>query len=318
MQFLDVKTDFAFKKVFGSNGSKDILISFLNSVIDFGQGEKIADLTIVDPYQIPLLKGMKDSYVDVKARLSNNKHVIIEMQVLNVEGFEKRVLYNAAKAYSAQLMKPDTFSTLEPIIALTITDFIMFDVDKVITYFKLLEKDELIKYNDEIELIFIELPKFKKEEDELTSITDKWIYFIKNAGGLEYTPKRLTEDAEIKKAFEIANIANMSREEFDVQWKQRDFILCQKGLSEFALKQGMEQGIEQGREEGKKEGKKEGLEQGMEAGEKKKAIEIAKTLLSFGNNIERVSIITGLTIEEIAAVQPMHQECMELVSDIEC
>ncbi|MFH0775087.1 MAG: Rpn family recombination-promoting nuclease/putative transposase, partial [bacterium] len=114
MQFLDVKTDFAFKKVFGSNGSKDILISLLNAVIDFGDSEKIVDLIIVDPYQIPLIEGMKDSYVDVKAKLSNNKNVIIEMQVLNVEGFEKRVLYNAAKAYSTQLPKGEDFTTLEP------------------------------------------------------------------------------------------------------------------------------------------------------------------------------------------------------------
>ncbi|MFH1096897.1 MAG: Rpn family recombination-promoting nuclease/putative transposase, partial [Candidatus Desantisbacteria bacterium] len=103
MEFLDVKTDFAFKKVFGSKESKGILISFLNAIIDFEQGEKIIDLTIVDPYQMPLLKGMKDSFVDVKANLSNHKNVIIEMQVLNVEGFEKRVLYNAAKEYSSQL-----------------------------------------------------------------------------------------------------------------------------------------------------------------------------------------------------------------------
>ncbi|MEW6620481.1 MAG: PD-(D/E)XK nuclease family transposase, partial [bacterium] len=69
MRFLDVKTDYAFKKVFGSQGSKDILISFLNSVIDFKETEKIVDLVIVDPYQIPLIKGMKDTYVDVKAKL---------------------------------------------------------------------------------------------------------------------------------------------------------------------------------------------------------------------------------------------------------
>ncbi len=66
MQFLDVRTDFAFKRVFGSEQSKAVLIDFLNAVIDFGS-ERITDLTIVDPYQIPLLKGMKDSYVDVKA-----------------------------------------------------------------------------------------------------------------------------------------------------------------------------------------------------------------------------------------------------------
>ncbi|MFH0775215.1 MAG: Rpn family recombination-promoting nuclease/putative transposase, partial [bacterium] len=153
MQFLDVKTDFAFKKVFGSNESKDILISFLNAVIDFGEDEKIVDLTIVDPYQIPLIEGMKDSYVDVKAKLSNHKNVLIEMQVLNVEGFEKRVLYNAAKSYSIQLPKGEDFTTLEPIIALTITDFVMFkEIDPVITYFNLIEKKALIKYNDEIEL----------------------------------------------------------------------------------------------------------------------------------------------------------------------
>ena len=97
MQFLDVRTDFAFKRVFGSEQSKAVLLDFLNALIDFG-GERITDLTIVDPYQIPLLKGMKDTYVDVKAVLSNGNQVIIEMQVLAYEGFEKRILYNAAKA----------------------------------------------------------------------------------------------------------------------------------------------------------------------------------------------------------------------------
>ena len=142
MRFLDVKTDYAFKKVFGSEDSKCILINFLNAIIDFEGNDKIIDLTtIADPYQIPLIKGMKETYVDVKAILSNNKRVIIEMQVLNVEGFEKRVLYNAAKTYSNQLQKAEIYSTLELIIALTITDFLMFEeIEKVITYFKLLEK----------------------------------------------------------------------------------------------------------------------------------------------------------------------------------
>jgi predicted transposase/invertase (TIGR01784 family) len=71
MQFLDIKTDFAFKKVFGSEESKDVLISFLNAIITFDQHETIVDLSIADPYQIPLIKGMKDSYVDIKALLSN-------------------------------------------------------------------------------------------------------------------------------------------------------------------------------------------------------------------------------------------------------
>ncbi len=107
MRFLDVKTDFAFKKVFGSEDSTDILIDFLNAVLEYPPERTITALTIVDPYQIPLLKGMKDTYVDVKAKLTDGRQVIIEMQVLNVPGFEQRVLFNAAKAYSVQLQKGD-------------------------------------------------------------------------------------------------------------------------------------------------------------------------------------------------------------------
>ncbi|MFH1097614.1 MAG: Rpn family recombination-promoting nuclease/putative transposase [Candidatus Desantisbacteria bacterium] len=284
MQFLDVKTDFAFKKVFGSQESQEILISFLNSVINFEGDEKIVSLTIVDPYQIPLIKGMKDTFVDVKARLSNHKQVIIEMQVLNVQGFEKRILYNAAKSYSSQLQKAQDFSTLEPIIALTITDFVMFEkIDTVITYFKLIEKEFLIEYSDEIELIFVELPKFEKSEEELTSIADKWIYFIKNAGTLESTPKTLITEVEIEKAFGIANTAGMSHEELEAQWKRHDFLYLQKNSIEFALMKGIEQGIEQGKKE--------------------KAIEIARNLLQLEIDIEKISKITGLTMDEIEEIE---------------
>ena len=93
MRFLDVKTDYAFKKVFGSAESKPILISFLNALIGFPEGREVTDLTIVDPYQIPMLQGMKDTYVDVKATLADGGQVIVEMQVLNVKGFEQRILY---------------------------------------------------------------------------------------------------------------------------------------------------------------------------------------------------------------------------------
>ncbi|MEW6104572.1 MAG: Rpn family recombination-promoting nuclease/putative transposase [bacterium] len=261
MHFLDVKTDFAFKKVFGSEGSKDILISFLNSIVKFNDNSIIEDLTIVDPYQIPLLKGMKDTYVDVKARLSNGNIVIIEMQVLNYEGLEKRILYNAAKAYSTQLLTGEQYFLLNPIIAITITDFEMFsEFSKVISYFKLKEKDELIEYSGDIELIFIELPKFTKGEDELKDITDRWIYFIKNAGNLEYIPKTLEKEVEIKRAFEIVNQAGLSAEELEMQFKRKDFIYIQQASIRYAEKKGMERGMEKGMEKGMKEGMEKGME----------------------------------------------------------
>ena len=144
MQFLDVKTDYAFKKVFASEHSKKLLISFLNSLIYSQSSQYISDLTIVDPYTIPMLKGVKDSYVDVKAVLNDNSLVIIEMQVLNHQGFEKRVLYNAAKNYSIQLKKSEDYHLLNPVIALSIVDFIMFNETDVVSHFKLLEKEKLV------------------------------------------------------------------------------------------------------------------------------------------------------------------------------
>ncbi len=282
MKFLDVKTDFAFKKVFGSEDSKDILINFLNTVIVFENNQKIQSLTIVDPYNIPMLKGMKDTYVDVKAELDNKKHVIIEMQVLNHEGFEKRILYNAAKKYSTQLKKGAGYQLLNPVIALTITDFDLFpDQKDLISHYKLLEKKHLIEYSDDIELIFIELPKFTKTEEELNSIQDKWLYFIKNAGSLEYVPKNLSK--EIEKAYQIANEANFSEEELELQHKKRDWIYIQKSSIELASKEGREKGREEGREEGRLEEKKQ----------------IVINMHQAGVDISLISQITGFSADEI-------------------
>jgi predicted transposase/invertase (TIGR01784 family) len=306
VQFLDIKTDYAFKKVFGSEESKNILLSFLNSLIEFEDGSIIEDLTIVDPYQIPLIQGMKDTYVDVKAVLSNKRRVIIEMQVLNVEGFEKRVLYNAAKLYSSQLKKGNSFTTLEPIIALTITDFMMFsDIKEVITYFVLKEKERLIKYSDDIELIFVELPKFTKDENQLENITDKWIYFVKNAGNLEYIPKTLQEDREIRKAFDIANTAGMSEEELEAQWKRHDFIFLLKGSIEYAYKKGKEEGRKELRDEGKLEGLIEGIsfalevkfgDEGIKLAERLKEIKEIDRLEEIKEDIKKLSRIDELQL----------------------
>ncbi len=269
MQFLDVRTDYAFKKVFGSEESKDILISFLNSIIYRDSPKKIADLTIVDPYNIPMLKGMKDTFVDVKADLNDKTKVIIEMQVLNHMGFEKRVLYNAAKNYSVQLNRKESYELLNPVIALNIVDFDMFnDSSEVITNFKLLEKKQFINYSDDIELIFIELPKFNKTEEELENITDQWIYFIKNAGSLEYIPKNM--DTCVVEALQSVNEASMSKNELESQHKRKEFIYIQKSAIELAKEQG----------------------------ENKRTIEIAKNLLDVLDN-ETISLKTGLSEEEI-------------------
>ena len=257
MQFLDVKTDYAFKKVFGSIDSKDILISFLNALIYNESKIKIKDLTIVDPYNIPMIKGVKDTFVDVKALLNDDTTVIIEMQVLNHKGFEKRILYNAAKNYSIQLNKAEDYHLLNPVIALTIVDFNMFEEnDNIINRFKLIEKETFINYNDDIELVFIELPKFKNSIEELKNIKDEWIYFVKNAGSLEYIPKNL--DKAIQNALENINEANMSKDELEAQHKRKEFISIQR----LAILKADEDGFEKGLEKGLEKGIEQGIEQG--------------------------------------------------------
>ena len=108
----------------------------------------------------------------------------------------------------------------------------------------MLEKKQFIEYSDDIELIFIELPKFNKAESELTTIQDKWLYFIKNSGDLDYIPHNLGQ--ELEKAFNIANEANLNTEELELQHKKRDWIYIQKSSIELATKTRLKQGLEQG------------------------------------------------------------------------
>lgn len=246
MIFINPRTDFAFKKIFGSEQSHDILISFLNGILYAGE-PTIQDLTIVNPYQGPIIRGLKSTYLDIKAELNTGEMVVIEMQVLNVAGFEKRILYNAAKAYSVELAEGQSYANLNPVIALTITDFIMFDeMDQYLSRFMLKEKDCLINYPiHDLELVFVELPKFNRSLAELETLSDRWIYFLQHAPDLETIPEKMAEIPEMNQAFAIANKATLTREELDEQHHQSFFIHDQRGVSIKATEQGIKQGIKQ-------------------------------------------------------------------------
>ena len=254
MRFINPKIDFAFKKIFGSNESREILISFLNAMLYAGE-PVIEDLEIIDPYLAGQIFGSKDTYLDVKARISDGRTVIIEMQVLNVPAFGKRVLYNAAKTYALQLNRADRYQRLRPVIALNITDFEMFpNQSEVISRFAFKETQRLFDYPDsEIELVFIELPKFNKELSSLITLTDKWIYFVKNTGNLEIAPDTMVVVPEIERAFQIANDTNLSQKDLDELQKQESWIQDQQGAIDLAAQQALERGMERGMERGKSE-----------------------------------------------------------------
>jgi predicted transposase/invertase (TIGR01784 family) len=243
MSFINPKTDFAFKKIFGSADSKDILISFLNALLYEGR-PVIEDLEIIDPYLAPKIKGVKDTYLDVRAKITGDKTVIIEMQVLNVESFEKRILYNATKAYSVQLKSGENYNLLNPVIALTITDFQMFEnINAVISHFCFKEKTLLIDYlPNELEVVFVELPKFNKNLKDLETLTDKWIYFMKAARTLRNVPPELASVPELLKAFAIASEANLDEDELADLERREMFIQDQRGAITKATRLGIKQG----------------------------------------------------------------------------
>jgi predicted transposase/invertase (TIGR01784 family) len=275
--FINPKTDFAFKKIFGSKKSKDILISFLDAILYNAEGT-ILDLEILDPYQAPRIKGMKDSYLDVKATITDNKTVIIEMQVLNVLGFEKRVLYNAAKAFSIQLSVGEDYALLNPVIALTITDFEMFPgQERIISRYRLKEKDDLTDYSDDIELVFVELPKFKRDLDELETLADKWLYFLRSASQLKVAPPSLDEVPALHHAFEVAKQSKLSKKELELLEKREMFLHDNRNA------------ILKAKQDGRAEGERE------------KAREIARSLLDL-LDLKTISLKTGLSITEIQSL----------------
>lgn len=252
MKFINPKVDYAFKKIFGSHQSEKILISFLNAIIY--DGEKIIEsLTIVNPFNPGQIISFKDTYLDVKAVLVDGSIVVIEMQVARMTAFNKRVAYNLAKAYANQLDKGEKYPLLNPAIAVTITDFILFKTtDDAINKFVFQEETKKLECLDkELRLIFVELPKFKKTLSELQGLKDKWIYFLKEAASLDGIPESLGEVVEIEQALNIANFINMSPEELEVVENRGIAMQDERGRIAYAEQLGEARGIVKGETKGR-------------------------------------------------------------------
>ena len=252
MKFINPKVDFAFKKIFGSEQSTDILISFLNAIVYAGQ-KVIQSLTIINPYNPGQIATLKETYLDVKAVLVDGSIVVIEMQVGRMTAFSKRIIYNLSKAYANQLKIAENYPKLRPAIAVTIVDFVLFkDAEEVISQFVFQEKNKKVEYPDaELQLFFVELPKFNKDLAELSSLSDKWIYFLKEAAQFEEIPASLGEVSEIESALNIANQAGMTEEELDLVDRRGMAIQDEKGRIDYAKEEGEREGERKGEEKGR-------------------------------------------------------------------
>jgi len=238
MRFIDPKIDFAFKKIFGSSDSKDILINFLNAILYEAQ-PLIEDLEIIDSQPENPTLGVQETRLDVKATINGDRIALVEIQLINVPSFGNRVLYNAAKSYSQQLTGKDRYERLKTVISLKIADFEMFENQpEFMSRFVFQEKEQQFECPDTaIELVFLELPKFSKELAELETTADQWIYFIKNTSTLETVPETLSAVPEIQKAFTIAREDNFTQEELKELQKQELWIQDQQIAIEIAREQ---------------------------------------------------------------------------------
>ena len=238
MRFINPKIDLAFKKIFGTTENKDILINFLNAILYEAQ-PVIEDLDILDPHEGVETVGVKDTYLDIKAKINGNRIALIELQLINVSSFGKRVLYNGATTYSRELTGEERYERLKKVISLKIADFEMFaNQAEVISRFVFKEKDHKSDYPDtELELVFVELPKFSKQLTELETTADHWIYFIKNSSTLDTVPEKLSAIPEIKKAFELVSEENFSPPELKELKKQEMWINNQHDAIDVAREQ---------------------------------------------------------------------------------
>jgi predicted transposase/invertase (TIGR01784 family) len=282
MKFVDVKNDIAFRKIFGNENKKVVLISFLNAVLEFPNGKKVVDVKIVNPYQLPNLSGGKSTIVDVKAQDQSGNFFIVEMQVAEAESFSQRVLYYTSQSYSSQIERGDDYAKLNPTFFIGILDFEIGANPNYFSRHKVLDVETGEHLLRDVEFNFIELPKFKKAENEIQSVIEQWVYFIKNAENLNVIPDSI-QDQGLKTAFEEADKHNWSKFELDEYNK----IFIREADDEGRRRLGERRAMLQGELKGKLAGK----------------LEIARKLLDKGLAAEFIAEATGLTVEEINALR---------------
>jgi len=180
-KFLSPKNDLAFKRIFGTEKNKDILIHFLNDI--FGRTTNpIEDVKFLKISQEPAIAAQRVSMVDVLCQDLESNKFIVEMQIALEKGFEHRAQYYVAKTYIAQRTKNVDYQDLKEVTFLAITEFTLFpDKPSYLSHHQILDIKTHERDLKDFSFSFLELPKFTKSKDDLITMTEKWAYFFKNA-----------------------------------------------------------------------------------------------------------------------------------------
>jgi predicted transposase/invertase (TIGR01784 family) len=208
---------------------------------------------------------MKTSIIDVKATDKKGNTFIVEMQVADVNAMDKRLLYYTSKEYSQQIVSGDKYTELKPVIFIGIFDFRFTNSTAYLSHHAVCNVETGERVIKDMNFYFIELPKFVKTPDNLDTIIDKWVYFIKEAENLDVIPDNLNDEG-LTEAYQDANKNTWTKEELDAYnytaMREQD----ERGREQAAEMRGIEKGMEKGIEKGIDKERHRGIEKALKRG----------------------------------------------------
>ena len=285
-KYLDPRFDLTFKNVFGRH--KDLVTSFLNALIPFKKGEEIKEVEYLQPEMLPETPLRKNTIVDVRCKDSNGRQFIVEMQMYWTSEFKQRVLFNASKAYVSQATKGFDYNKLAPIYSLNLVNDNAFDGRKFYHQFQVAEKDNPDNVIEGLELIFIELTKFTPQNKSDKKMMDLWLRFLTEVNdNTTEVPQELLDSPEIRKALKIVEHGAYTEEQLSAYDRFYDIIATEHTLLSGTFRSGVEKG--------RAEGEAIGIQKGEVIGIQK----TAKKMKEEGIDINTISKLTDLPIEEI-------------------
>lgn len=299
MRYLNPKADLTFKRVFGEH--PDLVMSFLNALLPLQPEEKITEIEYLPSEMVPENPLRKNSIVDVRCKDNKGRQFIVETQMIWSPEFKQRVLFNASKAYVRQMNVGEEYELLQPVYSLNlVNDIFEPDIEEYYHYYRIVHVEHSERVIDGLQLVFVELPKFKPHNFSEKKMHILWLRYLTEIDEkTREVPEELLENPEIKKAVNALEESAFSPEQLLGYEKFWDIISVEKTLLNGAERKGMQRGMEVGMEKGMEVGIQKGMEKGMEVGKMEEKLQIASNAKKQGLSPEIISGLTGLSIEEI-------------------
>ncbi|MDR1407487.1 MAG: Rpn family recombination-promoting nuclease/putative transposase, partial [Tannerella sp.] len=244
--YLDPKNDLTFKRIFGEHDH--LCISLLNSMLPLAANQRIVSLTYQPGELIPEIPLLKNSIVDVCCTDNGGRRFIVEMQMHWTDSFKSRVLLNASKAYVKQLDSGGDYRLIQPVYALNFVNE-RFDPDESVYYhdYRIVNIADVEKQIEGLELVFIELPKFRPSSRADGRLYDLWLTFLTQIGNAsERVPQELLDNEVTCDAVRYLERNSYTKSQLETYEKYLDAIRVERTFYVDALAKGWEEGKAEG------------------------------------------------------------------------